>query len=766
MAAAGLLVLCAVFVYSVLPGVRAPGESIGWLDNGVANVVQVGSALLCLGTGWRRRQWAWSMAGIGLCLWVVGDLYWQFALADRDPIPYPSLADALYLGFYPCAYVAVVLLLRQRLVRFRASMWLDGAIGALGTAALVAALAFGSILSSTDGSPAVIATNLAYPIGDVLLLSLVVGAFGLLGLRPGLRWWLLGAGFGCFAVADTVYLWQTARDTYTLGTLVDAGWAVGLLLIALASRAPESRTLREREVRGWTVMVVPALFALTSLGILAWDSGTTVPDPAVWLGAATVAVGIARVVLTFGEVNALAESRRQARSDDLTGLMNRRGFHEHARRLIDRAPTAGDAGEHPFALVLLDLDRFKEVNDSLGHLAGDQLLVHVAERLADVLSAPQDVLARLGGDEFAVLLDGADAEAALMASRRFAGALEVPVEIDGVRLRADASIGIALYPDHGTELDVLLEHADIAMYAAKSTPTTASAAVYTWDQDLAARNRVDVLEQLRHALTVDGELVVHYQPKVDLHTDRVEGVEALVRWQHPVRGLLQPDAFLPLVEESGLVQQLTVHVLGLALRQAQQWRESGLDLTVAVNLSAASVVDPGLPELVGQLLGITGLPSSSLVLEMTEEVLLSDRERTRAVLADLRDRGMRVAIDAYGTGHSSLAALQELPVDELKLDASFVHGMDDDLRAPAVVAATVALAHALGLRLVAEGVETAAAEASLRAMGCDAAQGFHFSSALPAEELTLWLDIWTAGLAGPVDAVPGLRSVGRAVAGS
>jgi EAL domain-containing protein (putative c-di-GMP-specific phosphodiesterase class I) len=353
-----------------------------------------------------------------------------------------------------------------------------------------------------------------------------------------------------------------------------------------------------------------------------------------------------------------------------------------------------------------------------------------------------------------------------MASRRFAGALEVPVEIDGVRLRADASIGIALYPDHGTELDVLLEHADIAMYAAKSTPTTASAAVYTWDQDLAARNRVDVLEQLRHALTVDGELVVHYQPKVDLHTDRVEGVEALVRWQHPERGLLQPDAFLPLVEESGLVQQLTVHVLGLALRQAQQWRESGLDLTVAVNLSAASVVDPGLPELVGQLLGITGLPSSSLVLEMTEEVLLSDRERTRAVLADLRDRGMRVAIDAYGTGHSSLAALQELPVDELKLDASFVHGMDDDLRAPAVVAATVALAHALGLRLVAEGVETAAAEASLRAMGCDAAQGFHFSSALPAEELTLWLDIWTAGLAGPVDAVPGLRSVGRAVAGS
>ncbi len=761
-ATAGLIALFVVYGYSVLPGVRSAGETIGWLDNGVANVVQVGSAVLCAATGWRRRQWAWAVAGVGLCFWVIGDLYWQFALANRDPIPYPSLADALYLAFYPCAYVAVVLLLRARLVRFQVSMWLDGAIGALGTAAIVAALAFGSILSTTGGSPAVVATNLAYPIGDVLLLSLVVGAFGLLGLRPGLRWWLLGVGFGAFGVADTVYLWQTARDTYVVGTLVDAGWVLGLLLLALAARAPDSRRLREREVRGWTVMVVPAGFAMTSLVILAWDSGTTIPAPAVWLGAATVAVGIARVVLTFSEVNSLAESRRQARSDDLTGLTNRRGFHEVARRRVERSADGQDG--LPFALVLLDLDRFKEVNDSLGHLAGDRLLVVTAERLAANLPSSRDTLARLGGDEFAMLLDEADADAALAATRRFAAALAEPVEIDGVRLQVEASIGIALYPGHGTELDLLLEHADVAMYAAKSA--SASATVYTRDQDLAVRNRLETLEELRHALTGD-ELVVHYQPKVDLRTDRVEGVEALVRWQHPHRGLLQPDAFLPLVEESGLVRLLTIHVLGIALGQARRWREAGLDLSVAVNLSAASVVDPELPGLVGQLLDEAALPASSLVLEMTEDVLLGDRDRAAAVMAALHLRGVRLAIDAYGTGHGSLAALQELPLDELKLDASFVAGMDDDLRGPAVVAATVALAHALGLRLVAEGVESAAAESSLRAMGCDAAQGFHFSPALPPDDLERWLGADGRQLDGPLPrppALPGPRDPDRTTA--
>ena len=221
-ASAALIVGFLIYFISLVPGVRPPGTPIEWIDNEVANGVQIGSALLCLGTGWRRRQGAWIAAGIGLSSWVLGDLYWQFVLADLDPIPYPSPADALYLGLYPAAYVAVVLLLRARLTRFRTSMWLDGAIGALGSAALVAALAFGKVLSSTEGKVSVVATNLSYPIGDLLLLSVVIGAFGLLGLRPGLRWWLLGAGFGLFGLCDTIYLWQVAQDTYQVGTLLDA----------------------------------------------------------------------------------------------------------------------------------------------------------------------------------------------------------------------------------------------------------------------------------------------------------------------------------------------------------------------------------------------------------------------------------------------------------------------------------------------------------------------------------------------------------------
>jgi diguanylate cyclase (GGDEF)-like protein len=389
-------------------------------------------------------------------------------------------------------------------------------------------------------------------------------------------------------------------------------------------------------------------------------------------------------------------------------------------------------------LLLLDLDRFKEVNDSLGHHAGDDLLCHVATRLADCLHGKGDFLARLGGDEFALFLVDVDAAGAELVAERIHAALAPPVNVDAVTVRVDASIGIALYPTHGTEVAHLLRRADIAMYHAKEGRV--GHAFYSLAGDsTGGEDRLRTLEELREAVLTGG-LTVHYQPKVDSRTRRVGGVEALVRWNHPTRGLLFPDSFLPLAEQSGLMRDLTVAVLAQSLDQVKRWREAGRDLSVAVNLSASSLVDVELPRRVSDILFSRGLPASSLELEITEDFLMGDRERARDILTQLRSLGIRVSVDDFGTGYSSLAYLRELPIDQLKLDRSFVLPMAEDPRAAAIVRSTIELAHSLGMTLVAEGVEDEPTAQQLAISGCDESQGFYFSEALPAGQLERWLD--------------------------
>jgi len=421
----------------------------------------------------------------------------------------------------------------------------------------------------------------------------------------------------------------------------------------------------------------------------------------------------------------------QAHHDALTDLPNRSLFQERLDTTLATLRTDGT----PLALLLLDLDRFKEVNDTLGHDVGDVVLQQVADRLRGGLRAG-DTIARLGGDEFAVLLPGADDATALAVATRLRAALVQPIEVNGLRLEVGTSIGMALGPAHGRDAATLLRRADMAMYAAKRAGQGVRR--FSPELDREDAERLSLTAELRQAIE-QGQLVLHYQPKVELASGQAVGVEALVRWQHPARGLLGPDRFIPVAEQAGLIEPLTRWVLRTACVQQAAWRAQGLDLAVAVNLSMSSLADPGLLETVREALAMhDNRGPGRLELELTESTLMADPERARVLLADLRALGVRIAVDDFGTGYSSLAYLKQLPLDELKIDRCFVRDMASDDRDRAVVQATVDLAHTLGLRVVAEGVEDALALEVLQHLGCDLAQGYHLSRPLPVDELGHW----------------------------
>jgi diguanylate cyclase (GGDEF)-like protein len=424
------------------------------------------------------------------------------------------------------------------------------------------------------------------------------------------------------------------------------------------------------------------------------------------------------------------EKEHQANHDELTGLPNRKFLLER----LDQA--LGEAAGRRVGLFLLDLDRFKEVNDTLGHQMGDRLLEHVATRIRGALR-PQDLVARLGGDEFAVLLPSVpDAAAATEVALRIQSALAEPFRFEGVLLELEASVGIALYPDHGADVQQLQRSADVAMYLAKEERSGVE--VYSSDKDRNSTTRLGLLGSLRQGID-GGQLELHYQPKVSLGYGAVVGVEALVRWRHPHRGLIFPDEFIPLAEHSGLMHRLTAHVVDTALAQAAEWWALGLEIPVAVNVSARDLHASMLAEVVDRGLTVHGLPSHALRLELTERVLMSDPARVGDTLAALEQLGVRLSLDDFGTGYSSLVLLQRLPVTEIKVDQSFVKRLGTSPDDAKIVRSIVDLAHALGIEAVAEGVETEEVWDMLGNLGCDSAQGWYVSRPLPAERATEWL---------------------------
>ncbi len=455
----------------------------------------------------------------------------------------------------------------------------------------------------------------------------------------------------------------------------------------------------------------------------------------------TLGVGLMALYLLLGGISWSVNRmlRRQARTnahlalhDVLTGLPNRALFHDRATVALQAA--ARDRGG--FALVLVDLDRFKEVNDTLGHHNGDALLRLVGDRLVAALRGI-DTVARLGGDEFGLVLPGsADEAAAVAALERVRKAVGADVELEGLPLNIEASIGVAFYPAHGDDVDVLLQRADVAMYVAKEG--TLGTVVYDTEHDHYNPRRLALVGELRRALDRD-ELVLHYQPKTELATGAVNSVEALVRWRHPSRGLLYPDEFIPVAEQTGLIGPLTEWVLRAAVSQVVAWDDLAPDLGMAVNISARSLHDPDLPDLVLGVLSEYGVPASRLLLEITETALVTDATRAAVVLARLADAGVRLSLDDFGRGYTSLAYLRRLPVTELKIDKTFVMEMDRSSEDAAIVRSVVELGHNLGLLVTAEGVENASVLSSLTDFGCDTGQGFFLSRPLDADALGDWL---------------------------
>jgi diguanylate cyclase (GGDEF)-like protein len=712
------VVLTATLAYAFALLVHPGHGYVVWRDGWLANVALTLPGLACLVHAAldRSRRPAALALGLGMLSFALGNIAYVCLIRLQVEPPVPSLADVGYLGFYPLVVIGALAAMRRGR-RLGATLWLDGLLGAVGAATAVTALLNPILADLSSGSTVEALVAGAYPVGDVLVMAMLAASLATRGTRDGgtLAW--LGLGLLCFCAADVIFAQRLAHDSYTIGTPVDALWAAGMTLMTLALwRRPRPATGERGSI---AVLAVPLVSTAIAVAVLLWATSEPLQPLAIGLAVVTLALAGARTAVAFGQLQRLADARRQARTDDLTGLCNRRGLLELA---AERLPSSEGA------LLLLDLDGFKEINDVLGHAAGDVVLREVGRRLTQ----PGAVVARLGGDEFALLLG--PGERAETVARRLLARVGEPLEVGGIALRIGASIGIAVHPEDGTDLAALLRHADIAMYEAKRRHSGAER--YASEFDRHTRDRLQIRQDLDRAFE-QGEFVLHYQPKCGVRTGELVGVEALVRWQHPQRGLLFPDAFLGLIEQRGQLPRLTATVLALAAAQAAEWRERGIVFPVAVNLTAADLLDASLPERVRCLADAHGLPLSALELEITERLVLTDPESATDTLGRLRELGVAIAVDDYGTGFSSLSHLRDLPIDHLKIDRSFVSDLTNP-RTAAIVGSTIELAHALGLRVVAEGVEDRLTLRLLGALGCDWVQGYLFTKPLPPASLVAW----------------------------
>ena len=691
---------------------------------------------------------AWILIAIGMAFSALGDVVYAAWVPDGQS---PSLADPLYLAFYPLVYAGLLLLMRARLKRVPVPLRLDSLVCGLAMAAVAAALAAEPIHATATRAPATVLVGLIYPWGDLVLLALAAGMLPILGLRNEFRWGLLVVGFTLFAAADTAYLFETAAQSYRVGSLLDACWPLASLLVAMASWVPDSSVapLVKRELGSYTA---PVACTVVALGVAVLGHNSLL---AATLAALSLIAVAARFAVTFRDVSILAESHKHAMTDELTALPNRRSLATTLTEMSAPAlpgPPLSTRSSSRRALLLLDIYEFQELDDSIGHRFGDELLCHIAKRLSNSVR-PEDLLARTGINEFAILLaEGADLIGARAQAGRLLEVLSEPFALDPITVQVDARVAIALYPDHCNHPQELLNHAEAAIPHAISAKS--KIAVYDSAFELYRENDPNLVEELRTALVDGDELTCHYQPKINASDGSVHSVEALLRWQHPRRGLLLPEDFLPTAERAGLMRKVAYHTVDLALKEMRSWREEGIPATVAVNLSTTNLLDLDLVGTIEGLLRTHGVPADALIIEITESILV-DSARSRNTVAALQQLGVRISLDDYGTGWSSLARLQDVSVDELKLDRVFVARLAQDPRSVAIVRSTVALARSLEADLVAEGVEDEVTLSAVRRYGCNITQGFAHSPPLPANEMKAWINSLAPDAASSHSAVAG-----------
>ena len=728
------LVLAVTYCASVIL-VKRPGNGYltswdGWVAN-LALALPIIPVLLRVRYT-TRLQFAWAAMGLGIALHSISSLVYLFHDQNLHPIPSPTSSDILSLFSYAAFIAGVATMTQRSFGPGHASVHFDGLVAGLAIGAAAAMFWFKPVLYA-GGSSVHVAVALAYPLCDLVLLVLLVAGLAPQRYRPSWSTGLLMVGLSWFVVGDVLYRNQRTAGAHVPRTFLDATWVLGTLFIGIAAWRSENRrsiSRRTSNVSPPGIALVPIAAGLLSLGLLVASQFRSTSAVANGMAIAALGFVILRMALTLREVRQGSENFRDARTDVLTGLQNRRGFLEDAEARFRSAD-----GHQRVGILLVDLDGFKEVNDTLGHHNGDELLRIVGERFRHRI-AGRGSIARLGGDEFASTCVVTHTEALIAVANELADALSDPITLDGVTVRVAASIGASISPDHGSDYTELLRSADVAMYESKRTQS--AVCTYHGEFDLNTRERLSLIHDLRTAIDTRA-LVLSFQPTLDMRTATVRGVEALVRWHHPTRGLLYPDSFVPLAERVGLIPQLTRAVLDLAIAEAARLEALGHPLQMSVNICRYDLIDQELPAHIDELLERHRCPPDRLTLEVTESCLSDDPEGVKRSIEQLRARGIRISIDDFGVGYSSLSQLLELPIDELKLDKSFVLVLGSDHRSRSIIRATIELARALNLVVVAEGVENAETLEALRRLGADVAQGFHIGLPLSSRQLDAFL---------------------------
>ena len=691
----------------------------------------------------RRRTWYLLAGALGLYALSIA------SVLQLDSLSTPRPSDIVRLVGTATLVGAAALITRNVNPSSLRSDRLDGMILVLGAGAAAAMLWAGSFAGLTDGTAEVYEVRIAFValLLDLALAVVVAAAWSAMRYRPSAAVLALTVAAGLLVAGDIGQLrWATAISNG--GPIIGAlpRWTqhvrlVAALFVAVAAWLPRTNR-RQGAERPAQLTVIPVVSSLLALGILGAGIVDDIDLVASLLALTAVATVILRTAITVHELHTGSESYRLARTDELTSLTNRRGFLEGLDRLIEVAPGT-------VAVMIIDLNGFKEVNDSLGHHAGDELLRLVADRFRPVVG-DAGLLARLGGDEFGVVIMAPDDQAAIDGAELLQRSLDEAFVVDEISVRVGAAIGVALYPGHSRTRSGVLRSADVAMYDAKHRRTGVE--MYHPASDFQTREKLQLLEDLRDAIEHRG-LSLYYQPKVGLRDGRITSSEALVRWQHPTRGLLLPDEFVPVAERAGLVPGLTRAVLAQAISfHAERCPHVG----VSVNISHRDVVDDNLAEYIADLLRIYGYPAEKLTLEITETELAHDPDRASRSIANLRSAGMRISIDDFGVGYSSMARLLDLEVDEVKIDKSFVFAIGADARAIAIIRSTVELAAALGLQVVAEGIENAQVLAQVQAAGVDVGQGYVITRPLAGMD---YLSFLTSRTKGGVEAAAARHAV-------
>jgi len=680
----------------------------------------------------RRDRLAWTLIALGLGCWTLAGIA-RFTLFD-DPgeRPVPSWVDPLFLAMYPLVYAGLIVLIRNRLRNYRHVPIYDAFSGALVLTAVCTAFLYASVDSLTATSRLGSAVLLAYPIGDLALLVAVLFALRFNGRRLDGPWPLVGLGLVLFIGADVAFALSAPEDSYP-GVALYGIWYVALILVMLGAWRDDV-DVRELDL-GRGQIYLPVAFVALAIGVLVAGQYTDVAPLGVAAAVATIAVVMSQLTISAREASWRIEGSPGLSTDQVTGLALPRQVD---RWLSGIAPSRSDPDgrECPrLAVMMIEIDRFRTANLALGLRAGDDILSAVGTRLKRSVGH----LGRIGRIEtegFVMIVDRSGRDPVETAIADIHAAFEPPFWIEGLWVYLRPIIGVALAPENASSGADLLRLATVANRRAREGDR--QTAFYA-GESAATRETLQVIAELEAGID-RGELELYYQPKVSAASGEVASAEALVRWRHPERGLLGPGAFLELAERNGLMQRMTERILGQAIDQMRAWSGRGIDLSVAVNLSMPNLLDDDLPAAIAADLDRNGLERGRLTLEITENVIMSDPERVLGNVKALRDGGMRVSLDDFGAGTTSLAYLRDLPIDEVKMDRSLVAPLCASGDDAVIISASITIAHSLGLHVVAEGAEDAETVAELLRLDCDEIQGYHFARPMPAEEMPIWLE--------------------------